>query len=833
MSVSTLRRELVKLGSKPIDKSEAISEAGHLLAASGVIAPAYIDSMMRRENVSNTFLGHGVAIPHGMIEDRHLIHKTGIAVIQIPQGLEWNDGETVHLMVAIAAQSDEHITLLQRLTRLMQDPAQLAQLFATTDPDYLCAIFNGDAPPAAAPAVPATDLEQSFEWHIDYPNGLHARPTAKWVETAKRFDAKIQIRHGGDIADAKKLVALLQLGLQCGDLLAVSASGPQADAALTALRDTMIRVSAQELADAAAAKIKAEQAVHHGFAPSTAQLAIKGIGASPGLVVGTTQTWKSAIASIQDIPAPLAEGSEQLDNALIGTRKALAQLAEDTARRLGETEAGIFRAQAELLADTDLISHCCRLMMQGHGVAWSWHQAIEQQANTLAAHSNPLLATRATDLRDVGQRVLIALLPQEKRQPEAGQQASNLILLAADLAPSDTATLDTSRILGLCTAQGGPTSHTAILARTLGLPALVAGGDAILDIPDGTPAILDGNSGRLYLHPGEQDIDAARTWINRQSEQSRQDEAQSALPAQTRDGLRIDIGANINRADQVAAALAAGAEGVGLMRTEFLFLERDTAPDEEEQYQAYRAMVEALQGRTLVIRALDIGGDKHVPYLGLPSEANPFLGVRGVRLLLRRPDLLDTQLRALYRAAAHGPISLMFPMVTNISELMALRAECERIRQELSAAPMPIGIMIEVPAAAAMADQFGAHADFFSIGTNDLTQYTLAIDRQHPDLAAEADSLHPAVLRLIKQTVEGARKHGIWVGVCGGLAGDPLGAAILAGLGVNELSLSPRDIPAVKARLRASTQSALVDLAQQALECDSTAAIRALAGDAS
>jgi len=825
-----LQQDRVRLGATPSEKADAISEAGHLLVAAGLVDPAYIDSLMRRENVSNTYLGHGVAIPHGMIEDRHLIRRTGIAVLQIPGGLEWNPGQIVYLVVAIAAQSDEHIVLLRRLTRLMQDEAQLQQLFSTTDPHQLVTILSGETPALSTPSQ-AKDLDAVFEWPLDYPNGLHARPASTWLETARRFDASIQIRHGNEVADAKNLIGLLQLGLQFNDLLVVSASGPEKEEALTALRDVMVRVSAREQADAAAAALNARQAKHHGFTPSEVKLSIGGISASPGLVIGVTHTLHAHQLQVSDVPVSLAEGGVLLDQALTGTRRALSTLADDTARRLGEAEAGIFRAQTELLADSDLIALCCRYMTEGHGVAWSWHQAIELQANRLDALGSPLLAARATDLRDVGRRVLEVLAPQSARQAMPDVAQANTILIAADLAPSDTATLDTTRIVGLCTAQGGPTSHTAILARTLGLPALVAGGAALLDIPDGTPAILDGHSGRLYLQPSDTDLEAAKAWIARQTERAQIQEAESALPAQTRDGLRIEIGANINRADQVKAALAAGAEGVGLMRTEFLFLERDQAPDEEEQYRAYRAMIEALEGRTLVIRALDIGGDKQVPYLGLAAEANPFLGVRGARLLLRRPDLMETQLRALYRAAAHGPISIMFPMITTLSELKAVRAVCERIRLALGAASIPLGIMIEVPAAATMADRLAGHADFFSIGTNDLTQYVLAMDRQHPDLAAEADSLHPAVLRLIKQTVEGARLHGIWVGVCGGLAGDPQGAAILAGLGVNELSISPRDIPAVKARLRASTHSALAEMARLALNCDSAAEIRALDGE--
>jgi len=303
------------------------------------------------------------------------------------------------------------------------------------------------------------------------------------------------------------------------------------------------------------------------------------------------------------------------------------------------------------------------------------------------------------------------------------------------------------------------------------------------------------------------------------------------LPATTTDGHTVEIAANVANAKQAAAAVDAGAEGIGLMRTEFLFLERNTAPDEEEQYQVYREMIDVMAGRRLIIRTLDIGGDKQVPYLDLPREENPFLGVRGARLLLQRQDLLYAQLRALYRAAQHGPLWIMFPMVTHVGEIEALRGHCELAREQVKGPEVKLGIMVEIPAVAVMADRFAPLVDFFSIGTNDLTQYTLAVDRQHPELAAQADSLHPAVLNLIDATVRGARatgQAGGWVGVCGGLAGDPLGARLLTGLGVDELSMSAQDIAPVKAALRGESRAAMQELAQRALRARTAEEVRAL-----
>ncbi|MBB6590248.1 phosphoenolpyruvate--protein phosphotransferase [Ralstonia solanacearum] len=820
--------ERIRLQQRATDKTGAIRAAGRLLADTGCIDPAYIDSLLRRETVANTFLGHGVAIPHGMGEDRHLIHRTGIAVLQFPDGLEWHPGQTTHLVFAIAAQSDEHITLLRRLTRLLNDDARLRQLFSTQRAEDIVAALSQDAAAPAASA-PGGDLAEHLTLTLDYPSGLHARPAAQWVETARRFAARVQVRHGAETADAKNLVALLQLGLAAGAALTLSAEGPDARAALEALQHTIRNLTAQERAQATRDTQAARtRQVARGWQPAADLPAIGGIGASPGLAIGTVHVMLPGISAVPDHPVPLAAGGDLLDRALAGTRAELAALARDTAARLGDAEAGIFKAQAELLGDTDLMTLTCQTMVEGHGVAWSWHHAVERLAERLAALGNPLLAARAADLRDVGRRVLGHLDPALRGAAQTLPDGP-CILVAQDLSPSDTAALDTRHIAGIVTAQGGPTSHTAILTRTLGIPAVVAAGPAVLDVASGTQAIVDGVGGQLYLDPDAASIASANDWLREEAARAQREQAERGLPARTRDGHTVEIAANVNQPAQAVEAVTLGAEGVGLMRTEFLFLERDHAPDEAEQYDVYAAMLDALGGRPLIVRTLDIGGDKQVPHLDLPKEENPFLGVRGARLLLRRPDLMEPQLRALYRAAGSGrPLSIMFPMITSLDEVIALRAACERIRTELGAPAVPLGIMVEVPSAALQADRLAEHVDFFSIGTNDLTQYTLAIDRQHPDLAAEADSLHPAVLRLIQLTVQGAARHGRWVGVCGGLAGDPFGALLLTGLGVHELSMSPRDIPAVKARLRDAHVRQLTELAGQALACASAEDVRAL-----
>ena len=825
--METITSACVRLDAQVTSKTEAICLAGKLLADAGYIAPEYVESLLRREEVANTFLGAGVAIPHGMIEDRRHIFHTGIAVVQVRAGIDWQDGQRAHLVVAIAAQSDEHITIIRRLARLMQRPGSIELLAGTDDPELIRGTLMGGAEAPAAQETQEWPADALMTWTLDYPNGLHARPATRWVETARRFACEVRIYKDSQFADAKALTALLALGITRGDGLRVAARGADARRALDAMMETLASLSAEEKAEAERARRNALAARRSvpDWLPAGSPQTVYGLGASPGLAIGVLVRHTGTHFDIQDTPGDVIADAEALEAAIFAVSGELEQLEADTRSRLGASEAAIFAAHRELLTDAGLMRDAMANILRGHGPAWAWKHAMQARVEQLQGLADPLLAARALDLRDVGERVLASLLGVERQRLMLDQPS---ILVAEDLTPSDTLRLDMRFVAGLAVSGGGPTSHTAILARTLGLPAVVAAGSALLAAPAGQPAVLDGSLGAVYLEVSASDRAAAEAVVAGQRQAREALRENRMLPAVTLDGHRVEIAANVASAGQAAAALEAGAEGVGLMRTEFLFLERDSAPDEEEQYRAYRGMTEVMAGRTLTIRALDIGGDKQVPYLNLPAEQNPFLGVRGARLLLERQDLLYAQLRALYRAAAHGPIRIMFPMVTHLAEIEALRAHCERARAQVNGPRLEVGIMVEVPAVALVADKFAPLVDFFSVGTNDLTQYTLAIDRQHPALAAQADSLHPAVLELIARTIAAAKRHGTWVGVCGGLAGEPLGARILAGLGVDELSMSAQDVAAVKAALRAETFTALQALAQRALAVGTADEVHAL-----
>jgi phosphocarrier protein FPr/phosphocarrier protein len=403
------------------------------------------------------------------------------------------------------------------------------------------------------------------------------------------------------------------------------------------------------------------------------------------------------------------------------------------------------------------------------------------------------------------------------------------ILLARDLTPSQLIELETAKLGGIALAGGGPTSHVAILAGTLGVPMLVAAGAALLDTAAGTAIILDAEAGNVRVTPSPQELEAAGRSLAQRQVRRGQDLAAAQSECRLGSGERIEVFANLaGTVADAQSAVAQGAEGCGLLRTEFLFLERDTAPDEREQLASYQQVAGALAGRPLIIRTLDAGGDKPIPYLPLPPEDNPALGLRGVRTSLWRPDLLEVQLRALLGVRPAAQLRILLPMITDVAEVRTVRDKLDALCAELGRARPPLGAMIETPAAALLADAIAAEVDFLSIGTNDLAQYTLAMDRGHAELAARIDGMHPAVLRLIEATTRGAARQGRPVAVCGGLASDVQAVPVLIGLGVTELSVVPKLIPQSKALIRGLTLDACRALATRALAQTSVAAVRAL-----
>ncbi len=561
---------------------------------------------------------------------------------------------------------------------------------------------------------------------------------------------------------------------------------------------------------------------------------LRGIAASRGVAIGPAFHFLRADLRFErhTVEDPAAEWA-RFQAALETAYEQLADVYVKAEAESGAEQAAIFQAHALMLEDPELLEAVrTAIKEQGVNAESALSDAAEMYAQMLESLDDEYLSARAADVRDVVTRVLRILLGVAE-SPTAGLTAPSIIL-ARDLTPSDTVMLDKSLVIGFCTAEGGATSHTAILARGLGLPAVVGAGPDVLEIPDGATLVLDGSDGTLLVDPDEEIVAGYRARQAAAATVLAQARQRAHEPAVTRDGHRVEVVANVGNVEGSQAALEAGAEGVGLLRTEFLYLERDHLPDEEEQYQAYRAIVDVFGERPVILRTLDIGGDKELPYLDLPQEINPFLGLRAIRLCLARPELFKPQLRAALRAGVGRNLKVMFPMVATVTEVRLARAVLEECRAELLAEGQPIaeemevGIMVEVPAAALMADHLAAEVDFFSIGTNDLSQYTLAADRTNAQVAPLATGFQPAVLRLVRDVIAAAHAQGKWVGLCGELAGEPLAIPILLGLALDEFSMNPPAIPLAKQIIRILTLDEAREVAQAALELDSPDAVWAL-----
>jgi phosphotransferase system enzyme I (PtsI) len=563
----------------------------------------------------------------------------------------------------------------------------------------------------------------------------------------------------------------------------------------------------------------------------------RGLAASAGIAIGPALLYLPDEAmglSAEQPSGPVDAGHEtaRLGEALAEAEKQLTNIYESSLAEVGEETAAIFLAHKEFLDDPVLLEEVNR-QIEGEQVPAevAVEAAFEGYAQQLEMLEDDYYRERALDLRDVSRRVR-RILAGVQDQQMLSDLTSPVVIVARDLTPSDTAQMNKKMVLGFCTATGGLTSHTAIIARILAIPAVVGIGEDVLEVTAGEPLIVDGRTGVVLAGADEETTGAYLQQRDAQLEEQEQEKAAAQQPAETTDGHEVEIVANIADAQSAELALGFGAEGVGLFRTEYLFLNRQSIPTEEEQYQDYRAVADVLGDRPLIIRTLDIGGDKQLPYLDFGQEMNPFLGWRAIRMCLDRPEIFEPQLRALLRASVDRNVQIMYPMVATLEEVLRAREVVEKVMAQLAREGIPfdgqteVGIMIEIPSAALMADVLATAVDFFSIGTNDLIQYTMACDRVNEKVAYLYDPLHPAVLRLIKGVIDAAHSQRKWVGMCGEMAGDLEAIPFLLGLGLDEFSMNAPAIPAAKRLIRSLSMSEAEKIAESALAMKTAQEVR-------
>ena len=800
------------------------------MAAAGGIddpdAPIGTDAMKVLAAIDEVYSDEGVVI----------LIDLGSALLSTEVALEFLDDERrprVHLCPAPLVEG----ALAAAVQASLGAPVE--QVMAEAESALAVKIVQMGGQPAAPPTAPAPALPLAAEQIVLTVRnrlGLHARPAARFVSTAGRFAADVQLTHNGRQANAKSINQVATLGVRQGDEIAVSAAGPDAAAALAAL---------QALADDNFGDREEEPGSggveEQGRAGRPADLLptdllptdlLKGIPASPGVAVGPAALYRPRLPEVVARAIEDTAGEWlRLQEAVAAARGEIDALHRRAVGQVGAAEAAIFEAHLLFLQDPALVEATRdRIYSEKINAEAAWQQETAGMAATYRGMADDYMQARAADIEDVAQRVLRRLMGVE---PPSLDFAAPAILIAGDLTPSDTARLDRERVLALCTELGGATAHSAILARALGIPAVVGLGHGVWSIAEGQRVAVDGDAGVLWPRPDDDQLAALsarrEAWLAGQ----RQAKAAGQGAAVTSDGRRVEIAANVGSPNDVAPALEFGAEGVGLFRTEFLFMDRATAPTEEEQFDAYARAAAAAGDRPLIIRTLDVGGDKPLPYLDLGEEANPFLGWRAIRFCLERPDVFMPQLRAILRASAGARrnVKLMLPMIGTPAEVRAARAMLRTAQDELRAAGVPfdegmeVGIMIEVPSAVAVADQLAREVDFFSIGTNDLTQYVMAADRGNARVAGLANAFQPSVLRMVCDVAVAAHAAGIWVGMCGELAGNPLAAPLLVGLGLDELSMSAPSIPAVKAAVRRFALADAQRIATTALALDSAEAV--------
>lgn len=667
----------------------------------------------------------------------------------------------------------------------------------------------------------------SKEYLITNSTGIHARPSAVIASEAKKFSSKIMMVKAGSEVNAKSIVGIMGLEVKENESIIFEATGVDGKEALNAL-DKIMNFGFDEHEESPSEKVEVNKTLAQENENTFA-----GIPASPGLSVGKIFQISNEEILVEDVKSEPKKEKDTFEKALNQAKVDLDDLRTSLIAEGNPGRAAIFNAHLELIDDPDLIEETISLIQQKKSAAFAWKSAYLNHAKRLSELTNELFAARAADLKDVGNRVLRILVGDAKQLTI--HFPDEAILIAESLTPSDTASLDKNKVLGFATTTGGATSHVAILARSLGIPAITGINLKALDLKDETPVVLDGDAGTLKINISDSELNDIRK-KQKELEAQKEKALQTTFePAVLKDGTLIEVAANIAGVNEAKDSMKFGCDGVGLLRSEFLFLERSSAPTENDQLLTYQNIADSLkvedgEDKKFIVRTLDVGGDKPLSYMPIPQEENPFLGERGIRVSLNNKEVFREQIRAILRVKPLKQVRIMFPMVSSFTEIKQAKeiVEQEKRRLNLEDQVVEIGIMIEVPSAAIMVEQFAEYVDFFSVGANDLTQYTLAIDRGHNKLAKLADGLDPAVLRLIKMTCDGAAKHQKWVGVCGGIASELPAVPLLIGLGVRELSVSIPVLPAVKAEVRKYSLTECEDLASKAIHEYSAKAVRDL-----
>lgn len=932
----------IRLNGQAQSKEDAIKLMVDDMVRSDLVTPDYLEGMQQREQQTSTFLGNGIAIPHGTPETRGEVKRTGLKVIRFKDGLDWGEGQIAHTIIGIAAKSDEHLDVLRQLTHVITDDALSAALHSTPSADEVISILKGETrepslridacairvdatvqslseacalatammkdegyilpfeqatvltqeplhfgegiwlttdmtqsatPGLAAVAPQVTNQTEQFklvlslstqgrthkklydrllqlkrdrqlnqltnaktasalatllkmtpiegdsmELRLPIEHGLHARPAAQLAKLIKGMPSDVWVTNlDGDATPVlgTSVARLINLGAAHGHCLRFTVTNSDDSNALLQKISTAVTqglgdpvVPVIEITETELNDTKNEETPAALLQPGDQVLGLTG---APGMAIGHSQRFQRQQFSFKEQATDAADDYVRFDHAL---EQLITELSDKLDVQTDSTKTKILAMHLELLNDPELVDGTRQLIRQGKSAEWAWTDCYQSIADELSLSTDPLLAERADDYKDLGYQLMLILGGHQSEQTTEPH-----ILICDEIGPSQVAEFDPSIVRAIVTAKGGTTSHAAILARAAGIPLLVGCGETILKIADRTPMIVDCDNRVLTLVKDEDELVQAGLEVEQRQQQQAEAFAHRFEPAISQDGTRMEVVANISSAADVSKILDQGAEGVGLFRSEFLYMAHTKEPTHAQQVAEYQLAREALgnDDYPLIVRTLDVGGDKPLPYLAMDEEDNPFLGVRGARLSLMRPDLLHRQLAALLDAANAGPIRIMFPMISDIQEWRKIKAIYEDVAANYPDVSCEIGMMIEVPSAALMADVFAAELDFFSVGTNDLTQYTLAVDRGHAKLSRQADPLHPAILRLIDMTVKAAQRNNIWVGVCGELAADPFAAQLLMGLGVKELSMSSKAIPMVKAAIRRARLSDAKALAEQAL----------------